>query len=220
LNHSADPGFDQTAGFVLAGGQSSRMGSDKALTRLGGTPLIVYALKILQHSGLSVSIAGARSSLSAYAPVIEDLGHGPLSGICNALSSTTARRVVFLSVDMPLIPSSLLDALLHQAHFTDAAVTVPSVSGFAETFPSVVDRALLPALESEQLAGNTGCYAALRSAAARINKPFLVIPVENLVQSGQIEQTGDLPPTFWFLNLNTPSDLARAEVLLTARRVS
>ena len=89
------------AGFVLAGGQSSRMGSDKALVEFGGRPLIAHAVGILRTAGLSVSIAGARAeiraSLESYAPVIPDAeaGRGPLGGICAALKSTTGfvRRV-------------------------------------------------------------------------------------------------------------------------------
>ncbi len=132
------------AGFVLAGGQSSRMGHDKALLAFAGRPLIDHALATLHEAGLSASIAGANpsvlASLAAFAPVVEDLepGRGPLAGICAALASTSARYAVFLPVDLPLLPSSLIVYLFHHARITGHAVTVPSVNGFAETFPAVL----------------------------------------------------------------------------------
>ena len=78
------------AGFVLAGGQSSRMGMDKALVEFRGLPLVVHALNILRAAGLSASIAGARSDLKKYASVISDFDtpEGPLGGICAAMVVT------------------------------------------------------------------------------------------------------------------------------------
>jgi len=61
------PGCDRdqdSAGFVLAGGLSSRMGTDKALVEFDGQPMICRAIEILRAAGLPVSIAGARSSLA------------------------------------------------------------------------------------------------------------------------------------------------------------
>ena len=134
------------AGFVLAGGQSSRMGQDKALLLFAGRPLVAHALSILTQAGLPASIAGARPSartaLESFAPVVEDpeSGLGPLAGICAALASTSARYAVFLPVDLPLLPPALIGFLLHHARITGRAVTVPAVAGFNQTFPAVLDR--------------------------------------------------------------------------------
>ena len=109
----AEPHAD-AAGFVLAGGQSRRMGTEKSLLDFGGRPLIAHAVGILAAAGLPVSIAGAhaeaRSRLEPYAPLIPDTepGLGPLGGICTALASTTAAYGVFLPVDVPLLPGSLI----------------------------------------------------------------------------------------------------------------
>ena len=80
------------AGFVLAGGRSSRMGTDKALMLLGGRPLIAHALDILRGAGLSASLAGARAGLERFAQVVadEEPDRGPLGGICSALAMTPA----------------------------------------------------------------------------------------------------------------------------------
>ncbi len=207
------------AGFVLAGGQSARMGRDKALLQFAGRPLIAHALAILEQAGLPAAIAGAapsaRAALGQFAPLIQDAapGKGPLSGICSALASNSARYAVFLPVDLPFLPPSLLAFLLRQARTTGSAVTVPSLSNFAQTFPAVVDRAALPALQNELNSGRSGCFSAFQAASAALHQPFSVLAVELLLASGQLSDPQDRPPTDWFLNLNTPADLARAETL-------
>lgn len=218
MNSVTEPVPDDTAGFVLAGGQSSRMGSDKALIELDGEPLVVHALNVLRGAGLTAMIAGARSDLSEYASLIDDAGLGPLSGICAALASTSAEFAVFLSVDMPLLLPSLISVLLRHARLTQSVFTVPSVNGFAQTFPCIIQRNALPALQSELDSGNDGCFSAFRAAAAHRDEPFTILTVEDLVQAGQLDHPSNLPAALWFLNVNTPADLDRARSLVAARR--
>jgi molybdopterin-guanine dinucleotide biosynthesis protein A len=194
------------------------MGSDKALIELDGEPLVVHALNTLRNAGITATIAGARSDLSKYAPPIDDAGLGPLSGICAALASTSAEFAVFLPVDMPLLPPSLIPVLLQHARLTQSAITVPSVNCFAQTFPCVIQRTALPTLQSELDSGNNGCFSAFRAAATHLDEPFTIITVENLVQAGQLEHPNNLPAALWFLNVNTPADLARAQSLVVAHR--
>jgi molybdenum cofactor guanylyltransferase len=205
----------QAAGFVLAGGMSSRMGADKALVQLASRPLIEHSLAILRGAGLTASIAGARSALSNFAPVVEDAspGQGPLLGVCAALASISARWAVFISVDAPLLPASLIAYLMEHARIAESAVTLASLNGYPQTFPAVVDRAALSGLASDLQAGRTGCFSAFQAAAARLGRPLAVLPAEFLAQSGHASHPWGLPAAFWFLNVNAPADLERAERL-------
>lgn len=220
-------GPDKTAedavGFVLAGGRSSRMGADKALVQLGGRPLVARALDLLREAGLTVSIAGGKPELAAFAPLVEDRqsGLGPLSGVCSALASVTVQWAVFTSVDLPLLPASLMACLLCHARITGAAVTVPSVSGFGQTFPAVVARSALPVLEKELSSGRGGCFSGFEAAAAHGCEAVSEVPVELMVQCGQIAHPQGVPAALWFLNVNTVEALRRAEIhSWSAHRVS
>ena len=211
--------------FVLAGGRSSRMGQDKALVRLVGVPLIQHALGILQAAGLNPRIAGAGSEVSSFAPVIEDdpeqAGLGPLSGICCALSATEAHYSVFLPVDLPLIPPSLVSYLIHHAKITESAATVVSVAGFIQTFPAVIDRRSVSGLRASLKSNDRKSLTAFQTAARHAAGRFSVLPLEYLLQTGQVGHYGNLLPSRWFLNINTTQDLASAESHLTgSHRVS
>lgn len=213
------PPDPDAAGFVLAGGQSSRMGQDKALLPLAGNPLLVHSLAILREAGLPASIAGARSSLTAYAPVIQDPepDRGPLAGLCAALASTSARHAVVLSVDLPLLPASLLAYMLSHAQRTGRPVTLASVNGYAQTFPAILDRAVLPILQAQLAAGHGGCFDAFQAASASLGQPLTVLPAELLAQSGHVFHPRSLPTALWFLNVNTPADFRVAAAFGPAR---
>jgi molybdenum cofactor guanylyltransferase len=206
-------------GFVLAGGRSSRMGREKALIQLAARPLIWNALEILRAAGLHSRIAGANSDFSQFAPLIPDApqhsGLGPLAGICSALSASTTRFAVFLPVDLPLFPANLIEYLVHHATVTASAITVVSLAAFTQTFPAVIDRAALPTLESSLHSGDRNTLKAFRSAASTLKQPFTALPLELLVQPGQVRHPRGLHPIQWFLNINTPSDVKAAEALFT-----
>jgi molybdopterin-guanine dinucleotide biosynthesis protein A len=203
------------SGFVLAGGESSRMRRDKALVEFAGEPLVARALRMLREAGLDPRIAGARTDLEQYAPVINDVqpGRGPLAGICAALAACETQLAVFIPVDLPLLPSSLIAAMVLRAGITGEIVTLPSVSGFAQTFPAVVERTTLPALAEALKQGSGGCFAAFQAAAAAMGQRVAVLPVEYLAQAGQVAHADGLPPAQWFLNINSPAELRRAEAL-------
>ncbi len=191
------------------------MGRDKALVEFEGRPLIAHAVEILRAAGLPVSIAGARSLLESYGPVVPDIDPdlGPLGGICSALESLrygteTANLAVFLPVDLPLLPPSLIVYLLYHAGVTGAPVTVPSVNGYPQTFPVVLTKETLTVLERELKSGRGGCFAAFETVASHADQKITVLPVELLVQSGQVTHPDVLAPFRWFQNLNSPADLA------------
>jgi molybdenum cofactor guanylyltransferase len=211
------------AGFVLAGGQSTRMGTNKALVEFRGRPLTAHAIGIVIGAGLPVSIAGIPgpepTPESLYAPVIADResGLGPLGGVCVALTSTAAEFGVFVPVDLPFLPSSLLAYLVHHARVTDAAVTLASVNGLPQTFPAVLSRRALPVLENELRCRRLGCLKAFQAAARELGESVLQLPTEVLAQAGQISHCDALPVARWFLNFNTPQDVELALSLRAAR---
>ncbi|KAA6464960.1 molybdenum cofactor guanylyltransferase [Acidobacteria bacterium AB60] len=203
------------AGFVLAGGNSIRMGRDKAVVEIQGHTLISLALQTLQSAGLSPAISGARSQLAHLAVVIRDElpGEGPLAGVCSALANTEAELVVLIPIDLPLVPPSLLRILVSDARITGSAVTLVSANGFPQTFPAVIRRSLLPLLQQELHSGRRGCFAAFDVAAKQIDGTARIIPAELLAQAGLVHHSHAIPVFQWFWNLNTPEEVRRVSRL-------
>ncbi len=199
-------GASAAAGWVLAGGRSSRMGEEKALVELEGRPLIAHALDVLRGAGLVAGIAGARADLSEFAPVIADerADRGPLGGVVSALAQTAQDWAMFVSIDMPLMAPELVAYLIRDAQMTGAAVTLTAVNGFTETFPAVVRRETLPALRERLKQGDGGCFRAFEAVAEERGEKVRVVAAEMLAQAGQVTDARGLWPYEWFLNVNTP----------------
>jgi molybdopterin-guanine dinucleotide biosynthesis protein A len=199
------------------------MGCDKALIPLAGFPLIQHACNLVRSAGLAPRIAGSQNDLYSFAPTIPDdptrSGLGPLSGICAALASTSAPFGLFLPVDLPLLPASLIVYLLHHAETTHSAVTVVSVAGFIQTFPAVIEASGLLSLQSSLGSDDRNSLRAFHAAANHLSRPFSVLPIELLLQAGEVSCPEALSPSLWFLNINAPQDLSQAEALLSRRRL-
>jgi molybdopterin-guanine dinucleotide biosynthesis protein A len=191
------------------------MGSDKALLNFNGAPLIQHALGILQSAGLEARIAGARSDLSTFAPVVADestsSGLGPLAGICAALDKGNTQFAVFLPVDLPLVPANLITYIVDHAVATESVITVLSQAGFVETFPVVIDRMVASELWNALNSDQHGCLSSFRAAARALGRPLSILPVELLVAAGQVFHLQGLPAHSWFHNVNSPGDLVYAE---------
>lgn len=100
-------------GVVLAGGRSSRMGTNKAFLQYRGTPLIDHMMSLLQEAGAKeVWVSG---SLAGY-PCIpdEETFEGPaiaMRHVLQRLESTDVSGVLFVPVDMPALTPHLLRGL-------------------------------------------------------------------------------------------------------------
>ena len=116
--------------YVLAGGKSSRMGSDKALLKFRGRTLIESALAQASAAASRVRIVGSREKYAAYGDVIEDVypGQGPLAGIHAALQASEQDHNLILAVDTPLIEIEYLKKVAEEAWTSGAVVTVTRTS--------------------------------------------------------------------------------------------
>lgn len=113
----------QRAGFVLVGGQSTRMGRDKALLPLRETPdqhsvLVEHVASQVASVAGNVALVGSPERYRhLQLECIADLqpGFGPLSGIHAALSQRRAALNLVVACDMPCLSSDLLAELFERA---------------------------------------------------------------------------------------------------------
>jgi molybdopterin-guanine dinucleotide biosynthesis protein A len=148
---------------VLAGGRGTRIGGDKALTRLNGDPLIEYSLRCARDAELNACVVAKRGTRlpTLNVPILlePDQPVHPLCGIVTALRAYPA--VIALPCDMPLLPSAVLKRLAAAA--TDVMLAAPDAP-----FPALYTHATLPVLEAALAA-----QASLRSVLAALQAPAL-----------------------------------------------
>src|SRR5712692_5287586 len=123
----------EVAGYVLAGGASSRFGQDKALMEIGNTPMLSRMIKLLESVAKKVKVIG---SLEKYAQfgieVISDRWprEGPLGGIITALevsakSPAKDKWNLIVSCDMPFLTAEWLGYLAGRAIRSSAQAVYP-----------------------------------------------------------------------------------------------
>ena len=101
-------------GCVLAGGQSTRFGSDKALAELDGRPLIAHAVDALAGWCERVVVVGRAEAPAPTLPDWPRTGMGPLAGIAAALrlaSDEGFAVVLTCGVDSHGLPEDLPERL-------------------------------------------------------------------------------------------------------------
>ncbi|MBI1244208.1 MAG: molybdenum cofactor guanylyltransferase MobA [Alphaproteobacteria bacterium] len=114
---------NETAGIVLAGGRSTRMGGgDKCLRDLGGRPILSHIVERArgQVGALALNANGDSSRFSAFGlPVIADTVEGfagPLAGVLAGLEwagtpGSTATWVASFASDAPFFPRDLVERM-------------------------------------------------------------------------------------------------------------
>jgi molybdopterin-guanine dinucleotide biosynthesis protein A len=139
---------DVTA-ILLAGGSSSRMGTEKGLVLLNGKPLLEYAVETLQSVFDKIIISSNSKAFNGYGwPVIADEfpDCGPLSGIYTGMKSMQTNFAFVLSYDMPFVKPELIRMILDFRH--DYEVVLPVYQDFPVPVCAVYHRSILPQMES------------------------------------------------------------------------
>lgn len=191
------PAGDLTT-FILAGGKSTRMGTDKAFVEFDGETLLARMLKVARTVSKDVRIVGDRQKFAAHARVVEDIfpNCGPLAGIHAALRSSSTERNLILAVDVPFITSQFLNFLITHSRSSSADVTLVRTKEGWQPLCAVYRRVFADRAE-----------VALRERRCKID---LLFEAANLcvISETDLQSAGFSPRLF--RNLNTPQELEDA----------
>ena len=124
--------------YVLAGGGSTRFGSDKALAELGGRPMLARMLGVVDYAASleelackALVIGAAQKYGAVWTVCVEDRwpGEGPLGGIVTALLYTRENKPecewnLIVSCDMPFLVVDWMKYLARRAAESSADVVL------------------------------------------------------------------------------------------------
>jgi molybdenum cofactor guanylyltransferase len=184
---------------VLAGGESIRFGSDKALAQFRGEPLIAHVLRGLRDAGFAqISISakepGKYAAAAGGADLLPDVRpiQTPLAGLATGLRASRHDLVFACAADMPFAADgALIDALTAAIGGHDVAV--PQAGGSLQPLCALWRRDPCLRIAEELLAG------------PRPVGPRALLP---LVRAARLDWA-DMRP---FLDADTPEVLRELEL--------
>ncbi len=192
------PPIDSVTIVILAGGKSSRFGSNKALAPWGQQGSILENIVQVAKSAcprvaLSVRSPGDYPSIkmTKFPDIVQ--GKGPLGGLYSAIQGVDTSWIMILACDMPLVQSGFIKYMLEIK--TWAPVIVPAVKGRFEPLHAVYHRSLLPLVEN-LLKRDRLCMRAL----------FDMVPVYAVKEQEMVRAAGSL---VCLSNINTMVEFKR-----------
>jgi len=182
---------------IMAGGQSKRMGQDKAWIELDGEPLIKRVADVLGELADEVIVV-------ANDPRYESLGlrvvrdrwpqGGALGGIATGIGAATHDTVLVAACDMPFLSVDVWRVLL--GHVGEGDVVIPKIGGEYETMHALYTKACVPQM-ARAIAEN-------RLRVISFFDQVRVLAIE------EPELRAADPTLRSFTNVNTPEELASA----------
>lgn len=181
---------------ILAGGESRRMGTNKALLKLGDRSMFEYVLSTVSRLQLDeiFAVGDQRQALSV--TIVPDRRHksGPVAGLEAALQYAQSEHVLLLACDMPYVQPEILQLLLDASSggLHNQAV-VPAPNGRWQGLPGVFHRSALGEIAKQLDVGNRSMNGILSQLNVRVIKDHALREVDPNLRS--------------FTNINTPQDL-------------
>lgn len=195
--------MDKFTVAIVAGGKSSRMGTDKALALLAGKPIIEWVIERIGNLGQDETILitnrpadYARFHLPMYGDVIPE--KGSLGGIYTAIHYSRNPYTLVLGCDMPFVNAALLGYMLSlRAGTGPLDVIVPRVDKYPEGLHAIYHK---------------NCLAPIRERmdADRLHV-ISFYPKVNVRYIDEAEFQPYDPDKLSFFNVNTPAELEKAE---------
>jgi molybdenum cofactor guanylyltransferase len=180
---------------LLAGGESRRMGEDKASILFCGKPLWQIQLDLLRSLGPAEILVSARTDpvwRPADVQFVPDdpPSRGPLSGLAASLARMRTNHLLAIAIDMPFMTEKYLKFLC--GHTERGRGVLPKIDDRAEPLAAIYPREA----EVDLRSALSGADFSLQTLASRLitAAKFQVIPV-----------TEGERKLFW--NLNEPADL-------------
>ncbi|MDH5506997.1 MAG: molybdenum cofactor guanylyltransferase [Anaerolineae bacterium] len=193
---------------VQAGGQSRRLGQNKALVPFLGQPLISRVIS--RVSDLAEEILVTTNNPEDYPfldiPLIPDIepGAGALGGIYTAINTATHPQIAIVACDMPFVNANLLNAQHKMLLDSDADAVIPVSQKGLEPFHAVYQKET--------------CLAALEQTIGRGEKRVQTwLDAINIIRVDTKEITQHDPEGIAFTNINRGDDLAKALRLATCQ---
>src|SRR5882672_7995171 len=184
-------------GFVLAGGRSRRMGSNKALLPLGGRRLVDWAIGLIEPHVQETFVVGPPEVFPLlHVPVRPDeiRQAGPLGGILTGLRHSRFESSLVLGVDLPFLSGEILERVLAASRGFD--MTLPRMGETLETLCAVYSKGCITHIEALLMAGDKSVHELM--GRVRVN----ILPEEEFK---------DLGGAAMFFNINTREDYEAAK---------
>ncbi|NLX63880.1 MAG: molybdenum cofactor guanylyltransferase [Clostridiaceae bacterium] len=186
--------YDAT-GLVLAGGKSSRIGTDKALLKLNNMTLLEYSLGklkgLFKEVMVSVDIKGKYNIDNSREVIDVYPDCGPLGGIHAGIKNAQYEWVFVTACDMPLWEDSLVVELMKRRNGYDAVV--PVINNKTEPLFALYNKTCLPLVENN-----------LNKRKYKVSDLYTELNV-NYINAGELPDNGLISPSA-FININTSTD--------------
>jgi molybdopterin-guanine dinucleotide biosynthesis protein A len=200
--------METIAAFILAGGASRRMGTDKSQLILAGKSFVEHIAAALARISGEISVVGKPATNSTKLRYVPDVypNWGALGGVHSALASSEATWSLIVACDFPFVTAELFDRLASLRAGSEAVAPIQS-DGIPQPLCALyqTDRCLVRAEELIN-SGERKPVALLQSVQTR------------WVPFAEIE---DLPGAERFFdNINTAADYDRIVAKGTVKRMA
>jgi molybdenum cofactor guanylyltransferase len=201
----------RTAGIVLAGGRSRRMGRPKAALEWHGSTLLRRVAGIVARSvdGPVVVVRAPAQELPSLPPgvrVVADAreGRGPVQGLAAGLAALAgqAELAYVSSTDVPLLHPAFVAAVLSAAEAEDVDVALPVAQGFTHPLAAAYRTSLL--VEVEELIANNRMRPAFLFERCRVRE----LDERRLLRDPTLARAD--PELLSLLNVNDPVEYDEA----------